>query len=63
MRLLLARVGRTHCRNCGKEVVRETAEVIARQLGALPPGTRLLLGFDLRSSRPPSRRTCLKSTS
>jgi excinuclease ABC subunit A len=47
MRLLFARVGRTYCRNCGKEVVRETAEVVARQLGALPPGTRLLLGFDL----------------
>ena len=47
MRLLFARVGRTYCRKCGKEVVRETAEVIARQLGALSPGTRLLLGFDL----------------
>src|SRR6202040_2976906 len=47
MRLLFARVGRTVCRNCGKEVVRETAEVVARQLGELPPGTRLLLGFDL----------------
>src|SRR4249920_2182060 len=48
MRLLFARVGRTFCRNCGKEVVRETAEVIARQLGALPPGTRYLIGFDLQ---------------
>src|SRR5438874_11573150 len=47
MRLLYARVGRTFCRNCGREVVRETAEVAARQLGALPAGTRLLLGFDL----------------
>jgi excinuclease ABC subunit A len=47
MRLLYARVGRTYCRNCGREVVRETAEVIARQLGELPPGTRLLIGFDL----------------
>src|SRR5215813_10804593 len=47
MRLLFARVGRTFCRNCGREVVRETAEVVARQLGELPPGTRLLLGFDL----------------
>ena len=47
LRLLYARVGRTICRNCGKEVVRETAEVVARQLSALPPGTRLLLGFDL----------------
>jgi excinuclease ABC subunit A len=47
MRLLFARVGRTFCRNCGREVVRETAEVVARQLGALPRGTRLLIGFDL----------------
>src|SRR5262245_24000519 len=47
MRLLFARVGRTYCRNCGKEVVRETAEVVARRLGELPSGTRLLLGFDL----------------
>jgi len=47
MRLLFARVGRTLCRNCGKEVLRETAEVVARQLGELPAGTRLLLGFDI----------------
>src|ERR1700692_4165876 len=47
MRLLFARVGRTFCRNCGREVVRETAEVVARQLGELPNGTRLLIGFDL----------------
>src|SRR5216110_1392857 len=47
MRLLYARVGRTYCRQCGKPVVRETAEVVAAQLGALAPGTRLLIGFDL----------------
>ena len=47
MRLLFARVGRTFCRSCSREVVRETAEVVARQLGELPAGTRLLLGFDL----------------
>src|SRR5690349_4527760 len=47
MRLLYARVGRTFCRNCGREVVRETAEVVARQLCDLPAGTRLLIGFDL----------------
>jgi excinuclease ABC subunit A len=47
MRLLFARVGRTFCHNCGREVVRETAEVVARQLGERPAGTRLLLGFDL----------------
>src|ERR1700704_2580400 len=47
MRLLFARVGRTYCRNCGREVVRETAEVVAAQLGELGAGTRLLIGFDL----------------
>src|SRR5947199_9211326 len=47
MRLLYARVGRTFCRQCGREVVRETAEVVARQLGELPDATRLLIGFDL----------------
>ncbi len=47
MRLLFARVGQTFCRSCGRQVVRETAEVVARQLGELPAGTRLLLGFDV----------------
>jgi excinuclease ABC subunit A len=47
MRLLFARVGRTFCRNCGREVVRETAEVVATQLSAVAPGTRLIVGFDL----------------
>jgi len=47
LRLLYARVGRTSCRNCGRDVVRETAEVVSGQLGSLPPGTRLLIGFDM----------------
>src|SRR5262249_42341274 len=47
MRLLFARVGHTFCRNCGREVVRETAEVVARQLGDLGAGTPLVLGFYL----------------
>ena len=47
LRLLYARVGRTICRSCGKEVVRETAEVVAGALGTLPAGTRLLIGFDM----------------
>ena len=47
MRLLFARVGRTFCRQCGQEVIRETAEVVATRLLALPEGTRLVLGFDL----------------
>ncbi|HXD72405.1 MAG TPA: excinuclease ABC subunit UvrA [Vicinamibacterales bacterium] len=47
MRLLFARIGRTFCRQCGREVIRETAEVVAKQLGGLPSGTRLVIGFDL----------------
>src|SRR5438874_1663280 len=47
LRLLYARVGRTYCRSCGKEVIRETAEVVATRLSALPEGTRLLIGFDM----------------
>ena len=46
LRLFFARIGRTICRQCGREVVREPAEAAARQLAALPAGTRLLLGFD-----------------
>src|SRR5262245_44232658 len=47
LRLLYARVGRTFCRGCGKEVIRETAEVVATRLNALPAGTRVLVGFDM----------------
>src|SRR4051812_47034574 len=47
LRLLYARVGRTYCRSCGREVIRETAEVVARRFTELPEGTRLLIGFDM----------------
>src|SRR5687768_5453248 len=47
LRLLFARVGRTYCRQCGQDVIRETAEVVATQLTALAAGTRVLIGFEL----------------
>jgi excinuclease ABC subunit A len=47
MRLLWARIGHTFCRNCGNEVTRETADVVARQLSSLAAGTRLLVGFEM----------------
>ena len=47
MRLLWARIGRTFCRQCGNEVIRETAEVVGKRLAQLPEGTRLLIGFDM----------------
>src|SRR6266403_589901 len=36
MRLWWARVGRTYCRQCGQEVIRETAEIVAKRLADLP---------------------------
>ena len=47
LRLLFSRVGLTICRECGKNVVRETAEVVVERLGGLSSGTRLLLGFEM----------------
>ena len=55
MRLLYARVGRTFCRQCGQEVVRETAEVVARRLGELPEGTRVMIGFEIPVVDMPAR--------
>ena len=46
LRLLWARVGRTICRQCGREVERESPDVVAGELLKLPEGTRLLVGFD-----------------
>src|SRR6266566_2813089 len=47
MRLLYARVGRTFCRQCGQEVIRETAEIVARRLADLPADTRVMIGFQI----------------
>ena len=47
LRLLYSRVGRTICRGCGKEVLRDSPEVVAKSLMALPSGTRLLVGFEM----------------
>jgi excinuclease ABC subunit A len=47
MRLLYARIGRTFCRQCGQEVVRETAEIVAKRLNDLPAGTRVMIGFQI----------------
>ena len=47
LRLLWARVGRTICRQCGKEVERESPDIVTDVLLGLPSGTRLMIGFDL----------------
>ena len=48
LRLLWARVGQTFCRQCGKQVERESPDAVADALLALPAGARLLIGFDYR---------------
>jgi excinuclease ABC subunit A len=43
LRVLYARVGVQHCHRCGRPVRGQTAEQIARELGQLPAGTRVVL--------------------
>ncbi|MBI2483293.1 excinuclease ABC subunit UvrA [Candidatus Uhrbacteria bacterium] len=43
VRLLFARIGRPHCPQCGREVVRQTIDQIVDRLFTLEEGTRVLL--------------------
>ncbi|HVU86753.1 MAG TPA: excinuclease ABC subunit UvrA [Pirellulales bacterium] len=45
LRLLLARVGRVFCRQCGREVVRHAPQSVAAELARLPAGTRYMVAF------------------
>src|SRR3954451_1347329 len=47
LRLLFARVGRTFCANCGREVKKDTVDEVADTILALEPGTRLQVLFPL----------------
>ncbi len=47
LRLLFAKIGRTICPDCGREVRRESAEEAAVELSTLPAGTRFLIAFRL----------------
>jgi excinuclease ABC subunit A len=53
LRPLWARVGRTFCRNCGRQVERESPGTVADRLATLPEGARLMLGFDASVVRVP----------
>ena len=50
LRLLFARVGRTYCVQCGKEVKKDTVDEVADALMKLPEGTRLNVLFPLRAA-------------
>jgi len=48
LRLLFARVGRTFCANCGREVKKDTVDEVADAILALDPDTRLQVLFPLQ---------------
>ncbi len=50
LRLVYARVGTIVCRNCGREVKKDTIDDAVRQLTELGPGTRLHLCFPFAGS-------------
>lgn len=47
LRLLFARIGKTICFECGKEVKRATTGTVSRWLEEQPEGTKFYLGFPL----------------
>lgn len=50
LRLLFARVGRTHCPACGDEVRPDSVTDAVERVAGLPPETRLLVAFPLNRS-------------
>ena len=50
LRLLWARIGRTICPVCGRELRPDTAQTAADATVALPEGTRVLIAFPLKRS-------------
>ena len=48
LRLLFARVGRTYCANCSREVKKDTVDEVADAILALDPDTRLQVVFPLQ---------------
>ncbi len=49
MRLLYARAGQTYCPQCGKLVERDTVDPVARQMTALPEGSRWYALFPVKT--------------
>jgi len=52
LRLLFARVGRTYCANCGREVKKDSVDEVADAILALEPETRLQALFPLQRAIP-----------
>src|SRR5215212_8140237 len=50
LRLLWARIGRTYCPVCGRELRPDTVQSVTDRVLALPPGTRFHVAFPLKRS-------------
>ncbi len=56
LRLLFARVGRTYCAKCGREVKKDTVDEVADAILALDPETRLQVLFPLQRAGAATRK-------
>jgi excinuclease ABC subunit A len=61
LRLLFARVGRTYCANCGREVKKDTVDEVADTILALEPGARLQVVFPLQRVGTVTQETAVKT--
>jgi excinuclease ABC subunit A len=61
LRLLFARVGRTFCANCGREVKKDTVDEVADAILALEPGTRMQVLFPLQRPGPATQEPNAKA--
>ncbi|NLE38031.1 MAG: excinuclease ABC subunit A, partial [Pirellulaceae bacterium] len=57
LRLLFAKIGRVFCRECGKEVRRDSPQTAARELTSLPDGTRFMVAFPQSAANGTDRET------
>ena len=62
LRLLFARVGRTYCANCGKEVKKDTVDEVADTILALEPETRLQVLFPLQRNAADAQDATVKTS-
>src|SRR6202166_2985912 len=62
LRLLYARVGRTYCAKCGREVKKDTVDEVADVILALPSETRLQVLFPLQRPGPGVQEAAAKDS-
>jgi excinuclease ABC subunit A len=60
LRLLFARIGRSYCANCGREVKKDTVDEVADTIMALDPETRLQVLFPLQRPVATNQEASLK---